>query len=71
MDSFNPVTREGLAISNLFWFVLALSAAVLQVVLVPLLYSIVRFRGRAADPDPRECDGADRARGRLDAEGGV
>jgi heme/copper-type cytochrome/quinol oxidase subunit 2 len=44
MDSLNPVTREGLAISSLFWFVLALSAAVLLVVLVPLVYSIVRFR---------------------------
>jgi len=57
IDSFRPITREGLAISNLFWVVLALSAVVLLVVLVPLVYSIVRFRGRPGDPDPPQVAG--------------
>ena len=57
IDSFSPITREGVAITNLFWLVLALSAVVLLVVLVPLLYSIVRFRGRPGDPDPPQIAG--------------
>jgi cytochrome c oxidase subunit 2 len=57
IDSFNPITREGVAITNLFWVVLALSIVVLLVVLVPLGYSIVRFRGRPGDPDPPQVAG--------------
>lgn len=57
IDSFRPITREGVAITNLFWVVLALSAIVLLIVLVPLVYSIVRFRGRPGDPDPPQVAG--------------
>jgi cytochrome c oxidase subunit II len=57
VDSFRPITREGLAISNLFWFELALSALVLLVVLVPLGYSIAHFRGRPGEPDPPQIAG--------------
>ena len=57
IDSFRPITREGVAITNLFWVVLALSAVVLLIVLVPLLYSIVRFRGRPGEPDPPQIAG--------------
>ena len=57
IDSFRPITREGLAITNLFWVVLGLSALVLLVVLVPLVYSIVRFRGRPGEPDPPQVAG--------------
>lgn len=57
IDSFRPITREGVAITNLFGIVLALSALVLLVVLVPLVYSIVRFRGRPGDPDPVQVAG--------------
>jgi cytochrome c oxidase subunit II len=57
IDSFRPITREGLAITNLFWIVLGLSAVVLLIVLVALVYSIVRFRGRPGDPDPPQVAG--------------
>jgi cytochrome c oxidase subunit 2 len=57
IDSFRPITREGVAITNLFWVVLGLSLVVLLVVLVPLVYSIVRFRGRPGDPDPPQVAG--------------
>jgi cytochrome c oxidase subunit 2 len=57
VDSFRPITREGVAITNLFWVVLALSALVLLVVLVPLVYSIVRFRGGPGVPDPPQVAG--------------
>jgi cytochrome c oxidase subunit II len=57
IDSFRPITREGVAISNLFWVVLGLSLVVLLVVLVPLVYSIVRFRARPGDPDPPQVAG--------------
>jgi cytochrome c oxidase subunit II len=57
IDSFRPITREGVAITNLFWVVLVLSGLVLLVVLVPLVYSIVRFRGRPGDPDPPQVAG--------------
>src|ERR671938_335371 len=57
IDSFRPITREGLAITNLFWVVLGLSALVLLIVLVPLVYSIVRFRGRPGEPDPPQVAG--------------
>ena len=35
-DTVHPITREGLAITNLFVVVLVLSAVVLLVVLLPL-----------------------------------
>jgi cytochrome c oxidase subunit II len=57
IDSFRPITREGLVITNLFWLVLGLSALVLLVVLVPLVYSVVRFRGRPGEPDPPQVSG--------------
>jgi cytochrome c5 len=57
IDSFRPITREGLASTNLFWLVLGLSALVLLVVLVTLVYSIVRFRGRPGEPDPPQVAG--------------
>ena len=49
-DTFQPMTREGLAIVSLFRVVLVLSALVLLVVLVPLVYALARFRGRPGEP---------------------
>jgi cytochrome c oxidase subunit 2 len=57
VDSFNPISSQGLAISNLFWLVLALSLAVFLVVIVPLGYILVRFRARPGDPDPPQVEG--------------
>jgi cytochrome c oxidase subunit 2 len=50
VESFDPVTRQGLDISNLFGLELAISAALLALVLGWLIVALVRFRARADDP---------------------
>lgn len=49
MESFDPVTRQGLSVTNLFWFVLILSCLLLALVVVWLIVALVRYRARAAD----------------------
>src|SRR5512133_2352729 len=44
MDSFDPVTQQGLTISNLYGFELVLSALLLALVLGWLVVALVRFR---------------------------
>src|SRR5215471_964332 len=53
MDSFDPVTRQGVAITNLFWLELGISALLLALVVGWLVFALVRFRatpGDAAEP---------------------
>jgi cytochrome c oxidase subunit 2 len=49
MDSFDPVTRQAVSITNLFWIELALSALLFAVVLAWLIVALVRFRGQPGD----------------------
>lgn len=51
MDSFDPVTRQGLAISNLFGFELVVSALLLALVVGWLVLALSRFRARPGDAD--------------------
>src|SRR5438874_12638706 len=51
MDSFDPVTRQGLSISNLFWLELAISGLLLAGVMALLAVALVRFRARPGEPD--------------------
>jgi cytochrome c oxidase subunit II len=55
--SFEPVTSQGLAISNLFWLELAISAVLFALIVGVIVYSLVRFRGRPGDPDPPQVAG--------------
>jgi cytochrome c oxidase subunit II len=58
MESFDPVTRQGLSISNLFWLELAISGALLALVCAVLVISLVRFRARPGDmADPPQVHG--------------
>jgi cytochrome c oxidase subunit 2 len=57
MDSFDPISPQGLAISNLFNVALVLSAVVFLLVASVLVYAVVRFRGRPGDPDPPQVEG--------------
>ena len=50
MESFDPITPQGLTISNLFWLELAISALLLALVLGVLVIALVRFRVRPDDP---------------------
>ena len=50
MESFDPVTRQGLDISNLFGLELAISAVLFALVMGWLVVALVRFRARADDP---------------------
>jgi cytochrome c oxidase subunit 2 len=53
MQSFDPVTRQGLEISNLYGFELVLSALLLALVLGWLILALMRFRaagGEAGEP---------------------
>jgi cytochrome c oxidase subunit 2 len=53
MDSFNPVTQQGLSISNLFWWELAISALLMALVVAWLVVTLVRYRappGEATEP---------------------
>jgi cytochrome c oxidase subunit 2 len=49
LDSFDPVTRQGLEISNLFGFELIVSALLLALVLGWLVMALVRFRASPGD----------------------
>jgi cytochrome c oxidase subunit II len=44
VDSFDPVTRQGLAITNLFWLELAISGLLLALVVGVLVVALTRFR---------------------------
>jgi cytochrome c oxidase subunit II len=58
MQSFDPVTRQGLAITNLFWLELALSGLLLAVVIGWLIVALVRFRAPPGDAtEPAQVDG--------------
>jgi cytochrome c oxidase subunit 2 len=51
MESFDPVTRQGLEISNLFGFELVVSALLLALVLGWLIVALVRFRAPPGEAD--------------------
>ena len=57
IDSFNPVTPQGLAISNLFNLELVLSLALFFLIAGLVGYSLVRFRRRPGDKDPGQVSG--------------
>jgi cytochrome c oxidase subunit II len=58
MDSFDPVTRQGLAISNLFGLELVISGLLLVLVLVWLGICLARFRARPGDDgEPTQVEG--------------
>jgi len=52
IESFNPVTPQGLSIANLFLGVMVLSALIFLLVAGLLTYILMRYRGRPGDPDP-------------------
>jgi cytochrome c oxidase subunit 2 len=49
LESFDPVTRQGLSITNLFVLELAISGILLLLVAVVLVLSVVRFKERRDD----------------------
>jgi cytochrome c oxidase subunit 2 len=51
MESFDPVTRQGLDITNLYGFELIVSALLLALVLGWLILALVRFRARPGDAE--------------------
>ena len=57
VDTLNPVTPQGLAISNLFNLALALSALILALVVGLLLVAIPRYRERPGAPEPPQIHG--------------
>ncbi len=58
MDTFDPVTRQGMAITNLFWLELGVSALLLLLVVGWLVTALVRFRGTPGDgAEPRQVHG--------------
>lgn len=58
MESFDPVTSQGLSISNLFWIELIISGVLLAGVLAVLITALVRFRARSPnEPDPPQVHG--------------
>src|ERR1051326_7438230 len=57
IDSFNPVTPQGLAISNLLNLELVLSLALFFLIAGLVGYSLVRFRRRPGDKDPGQVSG--------------
>jgi cytochrome c oxidase subunit II len=58
MDSFDPVTRQGLSITNLFWLELAISAALLALVVGVLIIAVVRFHVLPTDKgEPEQVQG--------------
>jgi cytochrome c oxidase subunit 2 len=58
MESFDPVTRQGLSITNLFWLELVISAALLALVAGVLVTALIRFRARPGDTaDPPQVHG--------------
>jgi cytochrome c oxidase subunit II len=58
LESFDPVTRQGLAITNLFNLELALSGILMLVVVAWLVVALLRFRARPGDPtEPAQVHG--------------
>src|SRR6266851_10149668 len=58
MQSFDPATQQGLSITNLFWLELAISAALLTVVVVWMVVALMRFRARPGEAaEPPQTDG--------------
>ncbi|MBV9354852.1 MAG: cytochrome c oxidase subunit II [Chloroflexi bacterium] len=57
VSSFEPVTSQGAAINNLFWLELAISAVLFAGIVGVIVTALVRFRGRAGDPDPPQVEG--------------
>jgi cytochrome c oxidase subunit 2 len=58
IDSFDPVTTQGLSISNLFGFELIVSALLLALVVGVLVAALVRFRARGESPEePPQVEG--------------
>jgi cytochrome c oxidase subunit 2 len=58
MESFDPVTRQGVSITNLFWIELAISGLLLALVLGVLTTALTRFRARPGDmTEPRQVHG--------------
>lgn len=61
MKSFDPVTYQGLSITNLFWLELAISGVLLAGVAVIMVLVLTRFRARPGDTaDPRQVEGNQR-----------
>lgn len=61
MESFDPVTRQGLSVTNLFWLELAISGALLVLVFVVMVVALLRFRARAGEvDDPPQVHGNNR-----------
>lgn len=61
MESFDPVTSQGLSITNLFWLELVLSGLLLALVIGILTTALVRFRARPGDAaDPPQVHGNQR-----------
>ncbi len=60
MESFQPVTLQGRAISDLFALVMAISALVFLLVVGLLLYALWRFRGRPGEGEPPQVAGGRR-----------
>src|SRR5713226_4733756 len=53
LDSFDPVTQQGLGITDLFGLELVISAALMAIVISWMVIALVRFRarpGQATDP---------------------
>ncbi|HEX8969650.1 MAG TPA: cytochrome c oxidase subunit II [Chloroflexota bacterium] len=53
LESFDPVTRQGVSISNLFWLELVISGLLLAMVIGVLAFALVHYRarpGEAGDP---------------------
>ncbi len=57
IESFNPVTRQGLSIANLFVVVLVISAVIFLLVAGLLVYILFRYRGRPGEQDPAQVHG--------------
>src|SRR5438552_18141788 len=58
MESFDPVTSQGVSITNLFWLELVISGLLLVLVIGILVVALVRFRARPGDAaDPPQVHG--------------
>jgi cytochrome c oxidase subunit 2 len=58
VESFDPVTRQGLSITNLLWLEFAISALLMALVVGVLVTALVRFRARPELPgDPPQVHG--------------
>jgi cytochrome c oxidase subunit 2 len=57
VESFNPVTTQGLSITNLFGLELVLSALLLCIVVGVLVFALVRFRAAPGEGDAPQVHG--------------